>query len=136
MPADQPPLMLTRYTESTFRRAIYVAIAVGGLGLIIAALLGHALGGVLGCVGLGLGAVNGFLMHRSLGRLSNKEAPADKKQVAFSSLGRLAALTAVAVVVAVLVRPEGIAVFFGLALFQLVMTANAAVPVLKEFRKS
>lgn len=136
MSAEQAPLMLSRYTATTFRRAIYLSISIGGIGLIVLALTGHPLMGVFGCIGLALGAVNGHLMHRSVSRFSGNEVPASKKQVAFSSLGRLAALTGVAVAFAMLVRPDGIALFFGLALFQLVMTVNAAVPVLKEFRKS
>jgi hypothetical protein len=79
--------------------------------------------------------LNFVLMRRSLLRFSGNEHPTTKKQVAFSSLSRLFAITLVAVAFALLVRPDGIAVFAGLAIFQLVLGASSIVPVLKEWRK-
>ncbi len=136
MPAEQQnPTNLLRYTAVPFRRAIFLAIAVGGAGLLATAVLGRPLLGVFGCIGLALGAVNGHLMQRSLSRFSVDGKPADKKRVALSSLSRLAMITAAAVVFAVVVRPDGSAVFLGVAVFQLVMMINAGIPVLKELRK-
>jgi hypothetical protein len=44
-------------------------------------------------------------------------------------------ITVVALVVAWLVRPAGIAVFAGLALFQLLAIVSSTLPLIKEIRQ-
>lgn len=105
--------------------------------MLVTTLLGHPLIGLFGCLGLALGMLNFYLLRRSVLRMAGNAATTTvtKKQVAFSSLSRLMAITALAIACAVLVRPAGIAVFFGLAVCQLVMGARAVVPAVKELRK-
>jgi len=55
-----------------------------------------------------------------------------KKAVGFSSVQRLMWITAIAVALGIFVRPDGLGVFFGLAVFQVIIIANTAMPVIKE----
>jgi hypothetical protein len=47
---------------------------------------------------------------------------------------RLGALTLIAIGIALLVRPDGIGVFVGLAVFQVLMLVGAALPVFRSLR--
>jgi hypothetical protein len=51
-------------------------------------------------------------------------------------MGRLAAVTLIAIGCAVLVRPDGLAVFAGLAVFHVIMLLGAALPVFRGLRPS
>jgi hypothetical protein len=51
-------------------------------------------------------------------------------------LGRLAVITAVALVCAIMFRPDGLAVFAGLAIFQLLTIISASVPLVREIRQA
>jgi hypothetical protein len=116
------------------RRPLLVAGALAVLGLVVSGVLGHILAGVFGTVGLALGLLNTKLVQRSVSRVTISENP-DKRALAFSALGRLAVITAIALVIAILVRPDGMGVFAGLAIFQLIITANTAGTVVKELRQ-
>ena len=50
-------------------------------------------------------------------------------------LGRLAVITVVALVMAWLVRPAGMAIFAGLALFQVLAIVSSMLPLIKEIRQ-
>lgn len=115
------------------RRPLLMAGALAVLGLVATGLLGHILMGVFGCVGLLLGLLNTRLVQRSVSRATITENPS-KRGLAMSALGRLAVITAIALVIGFLVRPDGLGVFVGLALFQLIITANTAGTVVKELR--
>jgi hypothetical protein len=51
-------------------------------------------------------------------------------------LGRLTLITALALGLALALRPAGLGVFAGLAAFQLVMIFIASLPLVKELRQS
>lgn len=122
----------SRNALNTFRRAALGSLAVSGAAVLVLALLGRPLLGLFALVGVVLGAGNGFFMYRSLRGLAALEGTVTRKRVAGSSLSRLAAITAVALVLAAAFRPEGFAVFFGLALFQVAATVSALVPTLRD----
>ena len=115
------------------RRPLLMAGAMGALGLLATGLLGHILMGVFGCVGLGLGLLNTRLVQRSVSRATITENPS-KRALAFSALGRLAIITVLAVGIALIIRPDGLGVFAGLAVFQFIITASTAGTVVKELR--
>ena len=115
------------------RRPLLMAGAMGALGLLATGLLGHILMGVFGCIGLGLGLLNTRLVQRSVSRATITETPS-KRALAFSALGRLAIITVLAVGLALIIRPDGLGVFAGLAVFQFIITASTAGTVVKELR--
>lgn len=117
------------------RRAAAFATALGILALVATGPLDRLLLGVLICVGLALGVVNTQLTWITTGRITRAETPS-KQKLAMSSAARLLCITAVSIVVAFLTRPDGIGIFFGLALFQVVLILNTVVPELKALRQS
>lgn len=118
----------------SLRRPLLVSVLVGVAGLVVAALLGHIVMGLLGCVGLGLGLVNTRLLQRDVLNVISRDNPS-KKAVGVLSARRLLVITAIAVALGIFVRPDGLGVFFGLAVYQFINIAHTAMPVLKERRQ-
>src|SRR6478609_7765359 len=87
------------------------------LGIVAGAFAGHALCGVFCCVGLALGAVNNRLLQKSVLHFAASEHPS-KKRFRRGVITRLGAVTIIAIGVGVLVQPDGLGVFVGLAVFQ------------------
>jgi hypothetical protein len=84
-------------------------------------------------VGIALGVLNMALAVRSVAKFAATQP--SKMRFSGSVLGRLAVITVIAFGCALLFRPAGIAVFAGLAAFQLLATASSMVPLIKEIRK-
>jgi hypothetical protein len=51
-------------------------------------------------------------------------------------LGRLSGITIFSIALALLLRPDGLGVFAGLAVFQILMLVGAALPVFRSMRPS
>jgi ATP synthase I chain len=126
------PLMVP---VGTPRRVFIIAAVLGGIGLLIASLVGHVIVGLLLLVGLVLGAVNNVLTVRSILKFTAAGDP-DRKRFAKASLARLAYVSLIAAVFLIVFRRDGIAVLAGLAVFHLLAALATAVPALKEFRKA
>jgi hypothetical protein len=120
-------------TVVNLRRPVLISVAVGVVGLVVCGLLGHIVMGILGVVGMGLGLLNTRLLQRSVVKVIASENPS-RKAIGFSSVPRLMLITAAAVALGVFVRPDGLGVFFGLAIFQVIMMGNTVMPVVKERR--
>lgn len=118
----------------SLRRPMLVSAVVGTVGLVVAALLGHVVMGILGVVGLGLGLFNTRLMQRDVVNVISQDNPT-KKAVGVLSARRLLMITAIAVALGIFIRPDGLGVFFGLAVYQFINIAHTAMPVLKERRQ-
>jgi ATP synthase I subunit len=118
----------------SMRRPLLVSAAVGAVALIVCAVLGHVVMGILGCVGLGLGLYNTRMLQRDVLKVISQENPS-MKALGVLSARRLLILTAVAVALGVFVRPDGLGVFFGLAVYQVINVGHTALPVLKERRQ-
>ncbi len=113
------------------------AILVGVFGVLALAATGaldRLLLGVFICAGLLLGLANAKLMQYSAYAITSAERPS-KQKMALSSAARLAVITVIAIAVAFLLKPNGIGVFFGLALFQVVLVLNTTLPALKGLRE-
>ena len=118
--------------KGNLRRSIIMASGLGVAAVLVTGLFGHVLIGLFACVGLGLGALNTYMVQRSVVRYAVSEAPNKKARFARSVLGRLALITVLAVGAALLVRPDGVGVFAGLAFFQLIMIGGSSVNVYKQ----
>jgi hypothetical protein len=116
-------------------RAARIAAGLGVASFLVLAPMGYPLAAALFCGGLGLGLVNMALVQRSAARFAACGNPI-KRQFAVSALARLALITVVAVGLALALRPQGLAVFAGLAACQLVMIFIASVPLVRELRQS
>jgi hypothetical protein len=130
----QPAPTVPAVARGNLRRSAIMAACVGVVAVLVTGLLGHVLMGLFACVGLGLGALNSFMVQRAVVNFASSEAPNKKARFTRSVLARLGLITLIAVGVALLVRPDGLGVFAGLAFFQLLMVGGATVPVYKQLK--
>ncbi|MGQ0572948.1 MAG: hypothetical protein ACT4RN_01950 [Pseudonocardia sp.] len=120
-------------TRATFRRSLVLAAVAGTIGVVVLVALGHWAAALCGLFGLALGALNSYLVLQAVIRFA-----VDKpSKAAFSRavLGRLAVITLLALACAWFLRPVGLAVFGGLALFQFLAIVSSMVPLVKEIRQ-
>jgi hypothetical protein len=115
------------------RRTVIMAAAVTVVAVGVLLVLGYGLFGLFLTVGVALGALNMWLAVRSVANFAT--ARPSKARLSGSVLGRLAVITVLALAVAWLVRPSGIAVFGGLALFQFLAIVSSMLPLIKEIRQ-
>ena len=118
---------------ANLRRSAVVGAALGAVAIVVCSLEGHPLMGVFGFLGLGLGAYNNRLLQKSVLRYASRPE-IGKKQFRRGVMGRLGLITLIAIALGVLVQPDGLGVFVGLAVFQILMLIGAAVPVFRSLR--
>lgn len=118
---------------ANLRRTIVVSVALAIVAIVVTSVLGHPFMGIFGALGLALGAVNNRMLQRAVLRYGTDES-FSKKRFRHGVLGRLSAVTLIAVGCALLVRPDGLSVFVGLAVFHVIMLVGAALPVFRSLR--
>jgi hypothetical protein len=118
---------------ANLRRSAVLGAILGGLATIVLTVQGHPLMGVFGLLGLALGALNNAMLQRSVIRYASTPE-IGKKQFRRGVMGRLSLVTVVAIGLGFFVRPDGLGVFVGLAVFQILMLIGAAVPVFRSLR--
>lgn len=114
---------------------LIMAGVLGVVGLIVSIVGGHYIAGLAFLAGLVLGWVNAMMTVASAAKFARSNNPA-KGPVAISTLKRLAGFTAVALAAAFLLRPDGVGVIIGLALFQMMMVGNTSRGLLAELRRN
>ncbi|HEY2273184.1 MAG TPA: ATP synthase subunit I [Jatrophihabitantaceae bacterium] len=129
----EPAVYTPVSAAANLRRAVIVSAVLGAVAIIVLSIAGHPLMGAFGLLGLGLGALNNRMLQRSVIRYASDEH-LGKKQFRRGVMGRLGIVTLIAIGVGLLVRPDGLAVFVGLAVFQILMLVGAAVPVFRSLR--
>lgn len=129
----EPAVYTPVSAAANLRRAVIVSALLAVVGIVVTSIAGHPLMGVFGLVGLGLGALNNRMLQTSVLRYAADENMG-KKQFRRGVMARLALVTLIAVALALLVRPDGLAVFVGLGVFQILMLIGAAVPVFRSLR--
>ena len=85
-------------------------------------------GGVL------LGVFNHLATERWLLKIITSGAEPTRKQLAISTVVRLAVLSVVAIGIAVAFWPDGIGLLLGLAIFRLIALVMTGIPLLKELK--
>ncbi|RPA58025.1 hypothetical protein EF294_16580 [Gordonia oryzae] len=112
-------------------------IVAGAFALIVAGVsiyVEHFLFAIFFAVGVVAVLVNAKMVTMAVSRVA-AEADPRKKLLAVNSALRLGVITVLALAAAILVRPEGLGVMFGLALGQVVLVLNTVIPVMKGLRK-
>lgn len=120
-------------TLISLRRPAIACAVLGVCGVVAALVFGHLPMGILFVVGMGMGMFNARLLQRQVAKIIEGENPTQRKIVG-SSTQRLVVLTLIALALGWFVQPDGLGVFIGLAVFQLVFMGNAMLPVMKEYR--
>jgi hypothetical protein len=120
---------------ANLRRSTIVGAGLGVVAIVITSMQGHPLMGVFGLLGIALGALNNRMLQRSV--IAYATVPGmSKSRFRNGVLGRLGGITLIAIAVALLDRPDGLGVFAGLAVFQILMLVGAALPVFRSLRPS
>jgi len=124
----------------TYKRILITAGAVGAVAVIGSAVLGHWLAGVTFVGGLLLGWINFMMTVASGGKYAEKASSPDsanpaKGPIVVSTLKRLAVFTAIALGVAFLLRPDGVAIIFGLMFFHMLMVGTTSRGLVAELRR-
>jgi hypothetical protein len=128
-----PPSYTPPVTRAMFRRTTIMAGVVTAIVVVVLVVLGYGLYGLFLAVGVALGTFNLWLAVRSVANFAS--AHPSKLRFSGSVLGRLAVITVIALAIAWLVRPAGIAVIGGLALFQFLAIVSSMLPLIKEIRQ-
>ena len=132
-PAQDAPLVFPSVAFRPVRLAI-ICVALTALALVAAGFGGNILYGAFFGVGLGLGLINALLVRRAVESITAEDHPL-KKKMALNSATRLLVITAIALTVAFIFRTNGgIAVLFGLAIFQALLVMSTSIPVLRKIR--
>ena len=118
---------------ANLRRSAIVAAGLGLVSIVALAFVGHPLMGVFVTLGLALGALNNWMLQRSVTKYASSESM-KKSQFTGKVLVRLGLITVIALGFALLDRPDGLGTFAGLAIFQVLMLTGAAVPVFRSLR--
>ena len=118
---------------ANLRRSVVLGAVLGGLATIVLSIEGHPLMGVFGLLGLALGALNNRMLQTSVIRYATTPE-VGKKQFRRGVMARLGLITLIAIALGFFVRPDGLGVFVGLAVFQILMLIGAAVPVFRSLR--
>lgn len=132
-PAQDAPLV---FPSVAFRpvRLLIVCVLLTGVAVAAAGFLGTIWFGVFFGVGLLLGLINALLVRRAVEAITAQDHPL-KKKMAVNSAMRLLIITAVALAIAIFFKNNGgIAVLFGLAIFQALLVMSTSIPVLKKIR--
>ena len=129
----QPGTYGTADAAANLRRATIMSAVLSVAGIAVGSAVGHPWFGILGAVGLALGAGNNWMLQRSVIRFGAAET-ISKKQFSRGVAVRLGGITLVAIALALLIRPDGLGVFAGLAVFQIIMLVGAALPVFRSMR--
>ncbi len=131
-PAQDAPLV---FPSVAFRpvRLLAICAALTAVAVVLAAVAGHILFGVFFGVGLALGLVNAVLVQRSVESITAGDHPL-KRKMALNSATRLLVITSIGLAIAIIFRPLGLGVLFGLALFQVLLVLSTALPVWKKIR--
>jgi dipeptide/tripeptide permease len=132
-PPQDAPLI---FPSVAFRpvRLLVVCVALTAVALVASGFTGNIFFGAFFGVGLGLGLINALLVRRAVEAITAEDHPL-KKKMAVNSATRLLVITAVALTVAFVFREHGgIAVLFGLAIFQALLVLSTSLPVMKKIR--
>lgn len=134
-PAHDAPLV---FPSVAFRplRLLVVSIALTAVALLAAGFTGHIFFGMFFGIGLVLGLINALLVRRAVESITAEDHPL-KKKMAVNSATRLLVITAIALVIAFVFKSSGgIAVLFGLAVFQALLVMSTSIPVLRKIRSN
>jgi hypothetical protein len=131
-PAQDAPLV---FPSVAFRpiRLLIISLALTAVAVAIAGAFHMPMVGVFFGVGLLLGLLNALGVQRSVAAITADAHPL-KKKMAMNSAGRLLIITVIGLTIAYVFRPAGLGVVFGLAIFQVLLVASTALPVVQKLR--
>ena len=130
----EPAVYTPVSAAANLHRSVIVSAVLSVVAVVVTSVAGHPLMGVFGAFGLALGAINNRMLQLSVLRYANAGGAVTKKRFRHGVMLRLGAVTLIAIGLALLIRPDGLGIFAGLAVFQLLMLVGAAIPVFRSLR--
>jgi hypothetical protein len=130
----EPGVYTPTAAAANLRRSSFISGALTVLAVVVTSLAGHPLMGVFFGVGLALGAVNNKALQVSV--IQRATGKATKGKFRGGVMMRLGGITLVSFALVLLIRPDGLGIFVGLAVFQVLMLVGAALPVFRSLRPS
>ena len=130
----EPGVYTPTAAAANLRRSSLISVALTVLAVVVTSLAGHPLMGVFFGVGLALGAVNNKALQVSV--IQRATGNATKGKFRGGVMMRLGGITLVSFALVLLIRPDGLGIFVGLAVFQVLMLVGAALPVFRSLRPS
>lgn len=112
------------------------ALGLGIVALVALLFFGQPWAAVGLCLGIGLGMANFRLVIRSVLRVGKREDTNKRRPLALNTLGRLMAITVVALLLAWVLTPLGLGMLGGVALFQFVLLGGVTRSMLKAAKLS
>jgi O-antigen/teichoic acid export membrane protein len=131
-PAQDAPLVLPAVAFRPVRLSV-ICVVLAAVAATAAALLGVPMVGLFFAIGLALGLTNAIMIQRSVESITAKDHPL-KRNMAMNSATRLLIMTVIGLTIAYVFKPQGLGVVFGMALFQVVLVASTALPVVKKLK--
>jgi dipeptide/tripeptide permease len=131
-PAQDAPLVLPAVAFRPIRLLV-ICVVLAGVTTAGTALLGYPMVGAFFAIGLALGLINAVLIQRSVESITAKDHPL-KRNMALNSASRLLIMTVIGLTIAYIFKPQGLGVVFGMALFQVILVASTALPVVKKLK--
>jgi hypothetical protein len=128
-----PPTLRAALTGQ--RRIVQVGALCAVAALVGGAALGESAIGLFLAIGVVLAIANAVLTEHSMARMVASGELLSKKQFAAGAMMRLGAISLVGFGLVVLFWPDGVAVLFGLAIFQVMTLLLQGIPLLKELHK-
>jgi hypothetical protein len=113
------------------RRTVTAALVIGVAALVGCISFAKPLLGVGACIGLALGTINFRLVGSSVTKVGARQDENKKRPLALNTLGRLGAVSVVAIGLLLLSFQLGFGILVGLAVFQFVLLVNVARSMMK-----
>ena len=132
----QPVTPVPVDTAFVLRRSVVFSAGLAAAAVLVLAVYGYISFALLLCVGLALGIVNSWFVHRSAVRYGSSGPISTKRMITVGMLPRLALITLVALTLAILFRPAGIGVLVGLAVYQVITVVTSSMSMVKELRRT
>jgi hypothetical protein len=117
------------------RKTLILAVVLAVASFWIAGPMGEWKLGTALAIGVGLGLVNHLVTEYWLLRVITSGRQPSRSSMVRSTIVRLGVLTVVAVGIAVLFWPEGVALLLGLAIFRLIALVMTGLPLLQELKE-
>ncbi|MHB8437597.1 MAG: hypothetical protein ACYDD4_00320 [Acidimicrobiales bacterium] len=116
--------------QSVARRTALAALGIGVAALVVLVVVGNGLVGVGICLGMAMALGNFRLISAATARQAAKNVERNRRPLAVNTLGRLAAISVVALGLVFLSHPLGFGTIVGLAVFQFLLMANVVMAML------
>jgi hypothetical protein len=114
-------------------RVLVLPAGVAVVAVALGASLGHVQIGILLAIGVALGVANGLLVEQATAKMAPDDDP-DRRAVVKGSLGRLGLISAIALIIAFLARPNGWVLLLGLAGYQVLALLSQLGAAMRQAR--